>query len=83
MCLSSIDTKVTLRADGADDKVVSVTVGSPRYMRETISPDATRGDDVDPVIRGLLSCAQDTARLAEGDRDGAAGAFSVRTREDA
>lgn len=79
---SSIDTKVTLRAinGGVGDKVVLVTVGSPRHTRETIPPDATFGDGVHPVVRGLLlSSALDAAGQAEGDRrDGEAGALEVR-----
>ena len=82
VCPSFLDTKVTLRAGGVDEKgkVVSVAVGSPRYMRETTPLDATRGDGVDPVIRELLFSAQDVSGPVEGDRDGAAGAISVRTR---
>lgn len=76
--LSFLDTKVVRRAGGVDDKV-SVSVGSPRYIRETTLLDATRGDDVvDPVIRWLLSSAEDIAEQAEGDRDGTSRAPSVR-----
>lgn len=81
VCLISfLDTKVILTAGGSDNQdQISVTVGSPRYIRETISPDATLGHGIDPVIRGLVSSAEDdTAGQAGGDLDEASGAISVR-----
>lgn len=69
-------TKVELRA-GSDDDKVDVSVGSPRYIREACSLDATNGDDVDPVIRWLLSAAEDVAEQADDGNHGAPGAILV------
>lgn len=78
MCVPFLDTKVTMRAGGVDGKV-NVTVGSPRYIMETIFLDATHGDDdADPVTRWITSSAEDVAEQAEGDREGASGGLSVR-----
>ena len=81
VCFSFLHTKVTLGGVGVADKVVTVAVGSPRYIRETISPDATHGDGVDAVIQELLSPAQDTAGQAEGDREEASDVLSVRMHQ--
>ncbi|CAM9092214.1 unnamed protein product, partial [Hapterophycus canaliculatus] len=45
-----------VKISAANDKLSDVHVGSPRYMREeAFSKDATYSDDLDPVVRRLLS----------------------------
>lgn len=69
--------KVRLRAGGADDKMSDVHVGSPRYIREACFHDAKHDDDLDPVVRRLLSTDDVDVDVGAGESEGDDGATSA------
>lgn len=70
--------KVKFSAGGADDRMSEVHVGSPRYIRDVNSHDATHDDGLDPDVRRLLSTddIEVDAGVSEGD-DRVTSALSV------
>lgn len=75
-----------VRVGATDDKLSDVHVGSPRYMREEACFNDTTYDDLDPIVRQLLSTDEfdadahaDIGVVGEPEGgDGATGTLSVR-----